>query len=78
MTEQRDENTWKLAEEVSRERHMKDISPVQSISLDTFTWTFFSYNNKYIICYGNRWLLIGSFWVISIVIDSDRGHCYEH
>ena len=73
MTEQRDENTWKT----SRERHMKDISPVQSISLDTFTWTFFSHN-KYIICYGNRWFLIGSFVVISIVIDSDRGHCYEH
>ena len=25
----------KLAEEVSRERHMKNISPVQSIYLDT-------------------------------------------
>ena len=41
----------KLSEEVSRERHMKNISPLQSIYPDTSTWTFFSYNNEYIICY---------------------------
>ena len=39
----------KLAEEVGRERHMKNISPVQSIYPDT--WTFFRYNNKYKINY---------------------------
>ena len=41
----------KLAEEVSRERHMKNISHVQSIYPDTSLHSFFSYNNKYIICY---------------------------
>ena len=40
----------KLAEE-ARERHMKNISPVQSIYPDSSIWTSFSYNNKYIICY---------------------------
>ena len=35
----------KLAEKVSRERHMKNIIP------DTSIQTFFSYKNKYIICY---------------------------
>ena len=36
----------KLAEEVSREKHMKNISPVESISPDTSMGTFFIYNNK--------------------------------
>ena len=39
---------WKLAGEVSRERHMKNISPVQSILHDASIWTFYGYNNKYI------------------------------
>ena len=38
----------KLAEMGSRERHMKNISPVPAIYPDTSIWTFYSYNNKYI------------------------------
>ena len=46
-----DMKSGKLAEEVSRERHMKNIILVQSIYPDTSIGTFFSYNNRYIICY---------------------------